>query len=181
MTSNLGRALSGALIALTALASAPTAFAQESTNQVAVMTDWSVFTEPKEGTPADCWGVAKPKESVNTRDGAPVTARRGDILMFVTYHAGGGGKGEVSFTGGYPFAPGSTVTVDIDGSKFELFTDGEFAWTANGDEDAAVLAAMKKGTTAILSAHSAKGTQTVDTVSLRGFTAAMDDAAKRCQ
>lgn len=181
MTSNLGRALGGALIALTTLGSAPAAFAQESTNQVAVMTDWSVFTEPKEGTPTECWGVAKPKESVNTRDGKPVTARRGDILLFVTFKAGGGGKGEVSFSGGYPFAPGSTVNFTIDGNSFELFTDGEFAWTANGEEDTAVLAAMQKGTTAVLTGRSAKGTQTVDTISLRGFTAAMEDAGKRCQ
>jgi hypothetical protein len=31
-----------------------------------------------------------------------------------------------------------------------------------------------------LTARSGKGTQTVDTFSLRGFTAAMEEAAKRC-
>jgi invasion protein IalB len=39
---------------------------------------------------------------------------------------------------------------------------------------------LKKGTTAVLTARSGKGTQTVDTFSLRGFTAAMEDAGKRC-
>ncbi|MGB8813445.1 MAG: hypothetical protein WCC57_09685, partial [Paracoccaceae bacterium] len=114
MTSNFGRTLAGAMIALALCGATTAASAQESTNQVAVMTDWSVFSEPKEGTPAECWGVSSPKETVNTRDGNPVQARRGDILLFVTYRAGGGGKGEVSFTGGYPFAPGSTVKVAID-------------------------------------------------------------------
>ncbi len=169
------------VLSAAALAFATTgAFAQESTNQVAVQTDWSVFVEPKEGTPKECWGVSSPKESVNTRDGQPVSARRGDILLFITFRAGGGGKGEVSFTGGYPFAPGSTVNVNIDGNSYELFTEGEFAWTANGDEDAAILAALKKGGSAVLTARSGKGTQTQDTFSLRGFTAAMEDAAKRC-
>ena len=50
--------------------------AQESTNLVATMTDWSVFVEE---TPSkECWGVTKPKETVNTRDGQPVSGHRRD-------------------------------------------------------------------------------------------------------
>ncbi len=177
MTSLLARTLGGAALALVAAAGA---MAQESTNQVAVMTDWSVFSEPKDGKPKECWGVTSPKETVNSKDGKPVSVRRGDILLFVTFRAGGGGKGEVSFTGGYPFAQGSTVNVNVDGTQFELFTDGEFAWTANADQDAAIMAALRKGNNAVLTARSGKGTQTKDTFSLRGFTAAMEDAAKRC-
>ncbi|RID92577.1 hypothetical protein D2N39_08045 [Gemmobacter lutimaris] len=177
MTSLLARTLGGAALAFVAVTGAQ---AQESTNQVAVQTDWSVFVEPPEGKPKECWGVSVPKETVNSRDGKPVSVRRGDILLFVTYRAGGAGRGEVSFTGGYPFAGGSTVNMTIDGSSFELFTDGEYGWAAP-EQDAAILAAMKKGTTAVLTARSGRGTQTKDTFSLRGFTAAMDDAAKRCQ
>ena len=150
--------------------------AQESTNRVATMTDWNVFTEAE---PKECWGVSKPKESVNTRDGAPVSVRRGDILFFVTFRPGK--PGEISFTGGYPFAGGSTVEVVIDGQPYQLFTDGEWAWPGSAEDDAALLAAMMKGSTAVLTARSGKGTQTVDTFSLRGFTAAMEDAGKRCQ
>lgn len=150
--------------------------AQESTNLVTTTTDWSIFTEEN---PKECWGVSPPKETVNTRDGQPVSVRRGDILLFVTFRPGGA-AGEVSFTGGYPFAGGSTVTAQIDGATFELFTDGEWAWPSSPADDAALLAALKKGTTAVLSARSGKGTETKDTFSLRGFTAAMDEAAKRC-
>ncbi len=177
MKSTLTRALCSGAISLMMMAPAMV-FAQESTNQVAVMTDWSVFTD---GNPKECWGVSSPKETVNSKDGKAVSVRRGDILLFVTYRAGGGGTGEVSFSGGYPFAPGSTVNVSIDGNSFELITEKEFAWTTGPDEDAAILAALKKGTTAVLSARSGKGTQTKDTFSLRGFTAAMEDAAKRCK
>ena len=49
------------------------------------------------------------------------------------------------------------------------------------DDDAKILAALQKGTDATLTAHSAKGTQTKDTFSLRGFTAAMAEAASRCK
>ena len=172
MTSILRSAMGAAILALAAIA----ATAQESTNRVATMTDWNVFTEEN---PKECWGVSKPKESVNTRDGQPVSVRRGDILLFVTFRPGK--PGEISFTGGYPFAGGSTVDVSVDGNTFQLFTDGEWAWPGSSADDAALLAALKAGTTATLSARSGKGTQTKDTFSLRGFTAAMEDAEKRCQ
>jgi hypothetical protein len=152
------------------------AAAQESTNRVAANTDWSVFVEE---SPKECWGVSAPKETVNTKDGQPVSVRRGDILLFVTFRPGTA-EGEVSFTGGYPFAPGSTVDLDISGSKFELFIDGEWAWSASKDDDAKIVTALKGGSSAVLAARSGKGTQTKDTFSLLGVSAALDEAAKRC-
>ena len=92
-----------------------------------------------------------------------------------------GSAGEVSFTGGYPFAPGSTVNVNIDGKTFDLFTDGEWAWTGSAAADTTLLNALKAGGSAVLSARSGKGTQTKDTFSLSGFTAAMADAGTRCK
>jgi hypothetical protein len=173
----LGRVIGRVVIAATLAGTSTFAMAQESTNQVAVKTDWSVFTEE---SPKECWGVSSPKETVNTRDGAPVSVRRGDILLFVTFRPGGAG-GEVSFSGGYPFASGSTVKIDIEGTTFDLFSEGEWAWPASATDDASLLAALKGRTTAILSGQSGKGTKTQDTFSLRGFTAAMDEAASRCK
>lgn len=158
---------------------ATSAVGQESTNRVATLTDWNVFVEPKEGTPTECWGVSKPKETVNVRDGQPVAVSRSDILLFVTYRPGK--APEVSFTGGYPFASGSTVDVTIGGATYQLFTEGEWAWTGSPDDDAKLLAEMKKGESAVLKARSGRGTETTDTFSLLGFSAAIDDAAKRCQ
>ena len=175
MTSWMTRAGCAAVISLIGFGAGSAAFAQESTNRVATMTDWSVFAEKD---PKECWGVSSPKETVNSKDGQPVSVRRGDILLFVTFRPGA--KGEVSFSGGYPFASGSTVKLDVDGTSFDLFTDGEWAWSGGAEDDSAILAALKKGTTAVLTARSGKGTQTQDTFSLRGFTAAMEEAAKQC-
>ena len=176
MNSLIARTLGGATLALIA---ATGALAQDSTNQVAVMTDWSVFTEPATGAPKECWAVTAPKASEASRDGKPVSAQRSAILLFVTYVAGGT-KGEVSYTGGYPFAKDSTVKLDVDGTTYDLFTDGEYAWTTGADQDAQIIAALKKGSTATVVGVSGRGTQTKDTLSLRGVTAAIDDAAKRC-
>ncbi len=174
MKSLLALALGGMM----ALAPAGVASAQESTNRVAAKTDWSVFVE---SNPTECWAVSAPKKTVNTKDGRPVAVRRGDILLFVTYRPSANVKGEVSFTGGYGFRKGSTVSMEIDGKKYELFTDGEWAWPASKDDDARIITAMKRGKTALLTGVSGRsGTVTKDTFSLLGFTAAVEEAAKRC-
>jgi Invasion associated locus B (IalB) protein len=177
MTSWMTRAVVGATLALMTQGALAQSSTGQSDNLVATKTDWSVFTEEN---PKECWGVSSPKETVNSRDGKPVSVKRSDILLFVTFRPGQAG-GETSFTGGYPFAPGSTVSLNVDGTSFDLVTDGEWAWAASPDDDAKVLAALKKGGSAILTAKSAKGTQTQDTFSLRGFTAAMTEAGTRCK
>lgn len=169
--------LAGILAGALAL-SATGAFAQdESTNRVNAETDWSVFVEDD---PTQCWVVSTPSETVNTRDGRVVSVRRGEILMFVSFWPGQERLGEVSFTGGYPFADGSTVTMAIGSTSFELFTDGEMAWAASPQDDDRIITAMKRGAEAVLTARSSRGTQTQDTFSLLGFTAAVEDAETRC-
>ena len=145
---------------------------------MAAETDWSVFVEDN---PTECWGVSTPKESVNSRDGRVVAVNRGQTLLMVFYRPSAGAKGQVAFTGGYPFAGGSTVEIDVDGTSFDLFTEGEWAWPASKADDAKIIAAMKAGSNATLTARSSRGTQTKDTFSLSGYTAAMGEAEKRCK
>lgn len=167
-------ALAGTMLAAGSFA----ALAQEeSTNRVNAATDWSVFVEDD---PTQCWVVSTPRETVNTRDGRVVSVNRGEILMFVSFWPGQDRLGEVSFTGGYPFADGSTVSMEVGGTTFELFTDGEMAWAASPQDDQRIITAMKRGADAVLTARSSRGTQTQDTFSLIGFTAAVEDAEARC-
>ncbi|MEE9428243.1 MAG: invasion associated locus B family protein [Paracoccaceae bacterium] len=178
MTYQIIRGLAGVSLAI----SCSPAFAQdESSNRVAAKTDWSVFVE---SDPTSCWSVSSPKETVNTKDGRVVAVRRSDILLFVSYIPSQGAKGQISFTGGYPFAPGSQVAMEISGQTFQLFTDSgtnkEMAWAPSDADDAKIVTAMKRGSEAILTAKSAKGTTTKDTFSLLGFTAALDEATNRC-
>ncbi|MEM9342387.1 MAG: hypothetical protein AAGA87_05035 [Pseudomonadota bacterium] len=168
------------VLAATLIAGAQIAVAQEqeeSSNRVAAKTDWSVFVEDD---PKECWGVSAPKETVNTKDGRVVAVRRGDILLFVTFRPGDSVAGEVSFTGGYPFADGSTVSLQIGDASYELFTEGEWAWPATTGDDAKITTSLKRGAEAILTGRSARGTVTKDTFSLLGFTAALEEAETRC-
>ncbi len=174
MVSILFRTIAGLCIAgMAATASAQT----QSTNRVAAKTNWSVFVEDD---PTECWSVSAPKETVNTRGGRVVAAKRSDILLFVFFRPKAGVQGQVTFTGGYPFASGSTVSLDVGGTQFELISEGEWAWPATEAQDSKIISAMKRGASATLTARSSRGTQTKDTFSLLGFTAALEDAKKRC-
>jgi invasion associated locus B (IalB) protein len=167
---------------------ATSAFAQtESTNRVSSNTDWSVFMEEN---PRECWSVSAPKETVNTRGGRVVAVSRGDILLMVSYQPEAKVRAQLTFTGGYPFAEGSSVTLNVGDSTFELFVKNVidpktkekvgWAWPASVSDDAKVVTALKRGSEATLTARSSRGTQTKDTFSLLGFTAAIEDAEKRC-
>lgn len=177
MTSLLAKTQGVIFGALACGAFAGSAFAQESTNRVAANTDWSVFVEDN---PTECWAVSAPKETVNTKDGRVVAVRRSDILLYVTYRPSAKVKSEVSFTGGYPFADGSIVTFKIGDASFDFFTSKENAWPATAADDAKIISAMKRGAKAVVTGRSSRGTQTQDTFSLLGFTAAIEEADKRC-
>jgi hypothetical protein len=125
--------------------------AQESTNRVATMTDWNVFTEE---SPKECWGVSKPKETVNSRDGQPVRC------------------GAATSCCSSPSAPASPARSALPAAiplrrldrrserrrqAFQLFTDGEWAWPGSAEDDAALLAALKAGTTAVLTREVGQG------------------------
>lgn len=179
MVLRFAQGLAGIALAIAATAAATGAHAQQtSTNQVAAKTDWSVFEDKN---PRECWAVSSPKESVNTKDGRVVAVRRSDVLLMAFYRPGAKVQGQLTFTGGYPFASGSTVSLAVDGNNFELFTEGEWAWAASPGEDAKIITALKRGSKAVLTARSGRGTITKDRFSLAGFTAAVENAEKRCK
>ena len=151
--------------------------AQETSNRVAAQSDWAVFVG--EG-PKECWAVSAPKETSNKRGGVTVSVKRGQIQLFAIYRPSDNVKGQIAFTGGYPFAEGRNIEMKIDGVTYELPTDGEWAWPPSPEDDKKIIAAMERGSKAVLTAQSMRGTVTKDTFSLLGFTAALKEAGKRC-
>lgn len=160
---------------------AAVAQASQSTEPVTTHNDWSVFVAEE---PRECYLTSLPTESVARRDGETVEVERGDIRLFVTFRPGENVANEVSFTGGYPLREDSTVRFEIGSNAFELnIGSGEasgWAWPASPEEDARLVEAMRRGADATVTGVSARGTTTVDTFSLMGFTAAMTDAQERC-
>ena len=63
-------------------------------------------------------------------------------------------------------------------SRFNFFGKEDSAWTS--DKDKEVIFAMKKGITLIVEGYSSRGTLTVDTYTLKGFTAGFNKLSKDC-
>ena len=171
-------ALGAILIAAISVWTGTGAGAQTET-RTAAHEDWSVFESGTGGTKV-CWIVTQPTASAARRDGSEVEVRRGQIYLMVAVRPGDGVANEVSFLAGYPFKPGSKARIVIGGTTFELFTDGENAWLSSPEEDDAVVAAMRRGLEAAAKGMSARGTETEDIFSLRGFTAALEQAHSIC-
>jgi len=107
-------------------------------------------------------------------------SRRGPIWAFVMHRPADGASGEVGFHMGYPLREGSQVTVRIDGgASFQLFTSGEGAYAWPEDEPSLVRA-MRAGNSMVVSGTSSRGTETRDTYSLSGFTAANRTINEAC-
>ena len=132
---------------------------------------WSIFTADVEGKV--CWIVSEPTKSVARKNGKRVQVNRGDIYLMVAVRPGSGDKNQVSMVSGYPYKPGEAVVAKIGSAKFEMFSKGENAWLDGPSEDDKMVVAMKKGITAVVTGTSSRGTDTEDTFSLRGFTAAI--------
>jgi hypothetical protein len=89
-------------------------------------------------------------------------------------------RNEVSTIIGYAFAPNATVQLDIDGTKYTMFTaNTDTAW-AMPDQEAALVDALKAGLRLTIVGQSKRGTTTTDTYSLLGITAALNKMAAEC-
>jgi len=163
---------------VTVLALSP-ALAQEKSKNVATFTDWSVF-HPKD--PVECYIASQPTKSVAKRDGKTLSkVNRSAITLYVSTRPAENVVNEVSFSAGYPLRPESSVNVKIGDTSFDFFyIDGEVAWPDSPEQDKKVIAAMKRGSTAVVTGISRRGTTTIDTFSLLGFTDALSDGSKRC-
>ncbi|MDA1324801.1 MAG: invasion associated locus B family protein [Proteobacteria bacterium] len=106
--------------------------------------------------------------------------KRGDTYMQVTHRTGAKARNEVSVTAGYTYKKDSAVTLTIDGKKFVLFTHADTAWAGEENPDDKLVAAMRAGHTMVVAGASSRGTATVDSYSLAGFTAAHNAINKAC-
>lgn len=155
--------------------------AEAAAERVAAHSDWTVYVS---SDPKECYIVATPKSSVAKRDGKDVEVDRGAISLFVRFNPSENVKNEVSFTGGYPFKAGNAVRVAIGSETYSLNPGpgdaNGWAWPVAAD-DARMVGAMRRGSSAVVTGVSSRGTTTVDTFSLSGFTAAVNEAESRCK
>jgi hypothetical protein len=128
----------------------------------------------KEKSGQVCYLAGEPQKS------EPAGIKRKPPTAMVTHRPDEKVANVVSFVEGYPLKEGSDASLDVGGTKFDLFTKGDSAWAATADLDKTIVEAMAKGKQAILKATPQKGKPTTDTYSLAGFSQALTMIDKAC-
>lgn len=161
------------VLALTAGVFSPAAYASEPT-LLSTHDAWSAYTFKENGNTV-CYMASEPiKEEGNY-------SRRGKIYALITNRPAEGSKNVFSYIAGYPYKEASEAILQIDGTKFSLFTQDESAWAPDAETDGRIANAVRQGSKMIVKGTSRRGTLTTDTFSLKGSSAALDAITKACQ
>ncbi len=133
---------------------------------------WQAVTSTAEGKKT-CYIVSRPTESV------PKNANRGDIYFMVTREAASK-HDKLSLRVGYPFKQDTNATIRVGKQVFRLNTGDKYAWPPDEATARQLVKAMRAGREMMVSGVSTRGTKTMDTFSLLGFTAAHKAISKAC-
>lgn len=135
---------------------------------------WTAYTY-KERFGKVCYIVGGAEKS------EPPVAKRKEPMAMVTHRPGEKIANVVSFDEGYTLKEGSEVSVDIDGTKFDLFTKDGSAWARTSELDKTIVEAMAKGKQAVVKGTPQRGVPIADTYSLAGFAQALAMIDKACE
>ena len=111
---------------------------------------------------------------------APKKFERNPSRLFITFRPSEDMKDEVSATSGYTFQKEKIVKAKTGKKTYDFFSQEEFAWILDTEEEQRFIKAMKKASRVMIVGRTEKGKQTIDHYSLMGFTKAYNTAKKNC-
>ena len=121
-----------------------------------------------------CYAVSSPIAS------NPKTLNRAESRIFVSFRANDKIQNEISVTSGYNYKASSKVNLVIKKREFNFETEDNFALLTKYEDEISLIELMRKSTQAKVTATSVRGTKTIDTFSLNGFSDAYEAAKKKC-
>jgi hypothetical protein len=137
---------------------------------------WGAYTATANGKKV-CFALAKPTTSKTNPPNRP----RDPAYAFVSTRPAEKVVNEVSVMIGYLLKPGSESTLEVGGASFAMYTQGDGLWIKNAAEEERMVDAMRKSADVVVKGVSAKGTETVDSFSLKGLAQALDKIAQDCR
>jgi len=111
---------------------------------------------------------------------APKKFERNPSRLFISFRPSKDIKDEVSATSGYTFQKEKIVKAKTGKKTYDFFSQEEFAWILDTEEEQRFIKAMKKASRVMIIGRTEKGKQTIDHYSLLGFTKAYNTAKKNC-
>ena len=120
-----------------------------------------------------CFAQTKPVKR------SPAAIKRNDSRIFVTFRPSENIKDEISITSGHAYK-NSTVSAKSGKSNFSFFSQGDFAWLLDENEEKKFIKLMKRATDLMIKGKTKDGAETTDHYSMMGFTKAYNTAKKTC-
>jgi hypothetical protein len=137
---------------------------------------WGAYTATPNGRKV-CFALAKPPSSKTNPPNRP----RDPAYAFVSTRPAEKVVNEVSIMIGYALKPGSESSLEVGGSAYAMYTQGDGLWIKNAAEEEQMVSAMRKSAEVTVKGVSAKGTETTDVFSLKGLAQALDRLAQDCK
>jgi invasion associated locus B (IalB) protein len=137
---------------------------------------WGAYSATPNGRKV-CFALAKPSSSKTNPPNRP----RDPAYAFVSTRPAERVVNEVSIMIGYALKPGSESSLEVGGSAYAMYTQGDGLWIKNAAEEEQMVSAMRKSAEVTVKGVSAKGTETTDVFSLKGLSQALDRLAQDCK
>jgi hypothetical protein len=137
---------------------------------------WGAYTATPNGKKV-CFALAKPSSSKTSPPNRP----RDPAYAFISTRPAEKVTNEVSVMIGYTLKPGSESTLEVGGATYAMYTQGDGLWIKNAAEEERMVEAMRKAADVVVKGVSAKGTETIDTFSMKGLSQALDRLAQDCR
>lgn len=102
-------------------------------------------------------------------------------MLMVAWRPAKASANVVTVFAAYRFKAGSEAILEFSPQlSFKLFTNGDTAWAATSEDDAAIVEAMRQGQIVTVRGTNEAGATVSDTFSLAGFTATSARAIQAC-
>ena len=147
--------------------------AEENLKSIGKFKDWESFVLLLDGNKT-CFAQSIPVVR------APKKLKREPSRLFISFRPAENIKNEISVTNGYDFKLKAPVAAKSGKKSYDLFSKGRFAWVVDNEDEAKLIATMKKASRLMIIGNTGKGDQTTDHYSMMGFTKAYNSAKKSC-
>jgi len=186
MEKRVGAIVSG-LLAIALSLSVPTGANAQGVTNLGSFSNWTAWQAADADGPI-CYISSQPQSS------QPSGVNRDPIHFLVIHRKGKGERNEVQTLVGYPMrmenGVSSAFAAEVDGRSFQMLSipdepstaqnENYGAWLANPGDQSGFVDAMKRGSQLVVKGTSQRGTNTTDSYSLSGVTAAMNAIDAAC-
>ncbi len=145
----------------------------QGTKVVKTFSAWTLYSHT--GAPGDiCFITSQPRET------KPADVQRERAYFYVSSWTKDGIRSQISVLLGYDLEDQAPITVTVGSRAFKMFAKGDKGFVGDATSELQLIDAIKRGNFMTVRAKTKDGTETTDTYSLIGATAAVNSLANGC-